>query len=84
MDCYTDTFIDQECYTVHHHIWRQAAPGWVGELCLRCLRIRLGRNLKVSDFMTDFPANRHINQEFINHINSTWEMYNGTVQTISR
>ena len=70
LDCYKDTCTIEDDYSIHDDIWLSVVPGWVGHLCLRCLRIRLGRNLQLSDFMLEYEVNSHINQELLDKVNS--------------
>jgi hypothetical protein len=70
LDCYKDTCTIEDDYSIHDDIWLSVVPGWVGHLCLRCLRTRLGRDLQLSDFMLEYEVNSHINQEFLDEINN--------------
>lgn len=71
LDCGINT-IDPEDnftnhYSVHDHVWEEATG--TGDLCLNCLRERLGRDLQLSDFMLEYEDNDHINQELLDRIN---------------
>lgn len=67
--CDKNTLNDIDDYSVYDDIWIIANPDWYGHLCLHCLRKRLGRNLKLSDFMHEFIVNNHITQEFLDEVN---------------
>jgi hypothetical protein len=83
LDCYRDTlpnemdftvhdnvWLQNEMdFTVHDNVWLQAVPGYVGHLCIHCLRIRLQRNLQLSDFVLELEPNKHITQTFLDRIN---------------
>ncbi len=68
--CGVDTLNDVDCFSVHNEIWLEAVPEWNGHLCLKCLRKRLGRDLKLSDFMLEYETNEHITQRFLNKVNN--------------
>ena len=70
IDCYKDTLPDPNCFTIHDDLWLSICPGYVGDLCLRCLRIRLKRGLELSDFQIELDVNNHITQELLNEVNS--------------
>jgi len=70
LDCYIDTMPEPHDYQILDDLWLKVCPGWVGHLCLRCLRVRLQRDLKLSDFKTGWEINDHINQELLNEVNS--------------
>lgn len=70
LDCYKDTLPDPNEYTVRDEVWLEACPGWVGHLCLRCLRVRLRRDLKLSDFLLEYEVNNHVTQELLDEVNS--------------
>lgn len=75
LDCGIDTLPDPNEYSVHDDVWMQATgcifpAGWIGHLCLRCLRIRLDRDLQLSDFVLEYEVNSHINQELLDKVNS--------------
>ena len=75
LDCGINTLPDPNNYQVYDGVWIEAIDclfpaGMSWELCLRCLRIRLGRDLQLSDFMLDYEVNNHINQELLNKVNS--------------
>jgi len=74
MDCYRDTFDNIHDYSVHDDVWIKAVPGWVGQLCLYCLRRRLQRNLKMDDFMHQYSVNDHIVQKFLDRVNSHFRL----------
>lgn len=72
-DCKCETLEDD--YSVHDNIWMKATgcifpAGWVGTLCLQCLKTRLGRNLQLSDFILDFEVNNHITPKLLGEINA--------------
>ncbi len=69
LDCYCDTLPDEVDFSVHDNIWLQAVPDDEGHLCIHCFRIRLDRNLKLSDFLLGYDINNHITQEFLDRIN---------------
>jgi hypothetical protein len=54
MDCGVDTGYgpggNGHYYGVHDHVWLQAVPTRHGQLCLHCLKKRLGRPLTDDDF----------------------------------
>lgn len=75
IDCGIDTLPDPNEYSVHDDIWMEAVgcifpAGWIGHLCLHCLKIRLGRDLQLADFMLECDVNNHINQKLLNKVNS--------------
>jgi len=70
LDCYIDTLPEPHDYHLHEEVWLEACPGWVGHLCLKCLRVRLRRSLKLSDFMLEYEINNHVTQELLNEVNS--------------
>ena len=77
LDCNVGTLPDPNHYSVHDNIWEEATTNeeYVGsevhgDLCLRCLKTRLGRDLRLSDFMLEYPVNNHITQELLNKVNS--------------
>ena len=77
LDCNMDTLADPNHYSVHDNIWEEATTSeeYVGsevhgDLCLRCLKTRLGRDLQLSDFMLEYPVNNHITQELLSKVNS--------------
>ncbi len=55
-DCGVDTDAIDEYYMVADPVWKQAAKGVDGHLCIGCLERRLGRTLHSGDF-TDRPVN---------------------------
>jgi len=74
-DCNCDTLPDPNSYSVYDDVWIKATgclfpAGWVGTLCLRCLKTRLGRNLQLSDFILDFEVNNHITPKLLGEINA--------------
>jgi len=70
LDCFKDTSIMPDDYWIQNDLWLSVVPEWVGHLCLRCLRIRLDRDLQLTDFMLDYEVNNHINQELLERVNS--------------
>lgn len=54
MDCGADTF--DEYYMVTHELWASVVMSRHGKLCVRCLELRLGRELIPEDFLA-CPAN---------------------------
>ena len=54
-DCSIITFGD-DYYMIQHDLWRLVHPNYIGVLCLACLQVRLGRELRKSDFL-DAPVN---------------------------
>ncbi len=67
--CNCDTLPDELDFSVHDHIWSQAVPDDKGHLCIHCLKIRLQRDLQLSDFLLGYEINAHITQEFLERIN---------------
>lgn len=53
-DCAVNTLLGHEYYMVHNHVWYDEAGMDEGMLCIGCLEIRLGRQLRAEDFM-DVP-----------------------------
>ncbi len=75
IDCYKDTLDPlngfEDDYSVHNHVWLEACEDpFAGDLCLKCLRDRLDRELQMSDFMLQYEVNNHINQELLDRINN--------------
>jgi hypothetical protein len=69
LDCGLDTNEhDDQYYMIHDFIWLNINPGFIGNLCLRCLSRRLGRPLVESDFI-DAPVNSHITKELLSVYN---------------
>lgn len=69
LDCYCDTVPDKVDFTVHDNLWLQVVPGYVGHLCIHCLKIRLQRDLQLSDFVLELEPNQHITQIFLDGVN---------------
>ena len=46
-------------YMVHDSVWKSATSIWQGNLCLRCLEVRLKRKFSMDDFTTA-PINNGI------------------------
>lgn len=74
LDCGIDTLPDPNDYQVHDEIWGEVIgclfpAAMSGELCLKCLRQRLGRDLQLTDFMLEYEVNSHINQELLDGVN---------------
>lgn len=69
LDCYRSTLPDEMDFTVHDNVWLQVVPGYVGHLCIHCLKIRLQRDLQLSDFVLELEPNQHITQPFLDRIN---------------
>ncbi len=73
MDCGINTLDPKDDFTnhfsVHDHIWLEAVPDEEGDLCIMCIRERLGRDLQLADFMLEYEDNDHINQELLDRIN---------------
>lgn len=55
LDCKDNTFIKQEYYMLHDHVWLSAA-GKYEMLCISCFEKRLGRVLISKDFV-NMPIN---------------------------
>ena len=76
-DCGIDTLPNPDSineYSVYDDVWMKATgcifpAGWLGTLCLRCLKTRLGRNLQLSDFILDREVNEHITLQLLESIN---------------
>jgi hypothetical protein len=51
LDCSTDTFEIGEYYMVVDTVWLAANPDEAGMLCIGCLEMRLGRQLRPDDFL---------------------------------
>jgi hypothetical protein len=56
MDCRADTEKNREYYMLHHELWYSINRPFRGNLCLRCVERRLGRDLTSADFL-DVPIN---------------------------
>src|ERR1700733_13190223 len=56
MDCRVDTEKNGEYYMLHHELWYSINRPFRGNLCLRCVERRLGRDLASADFL-DAPIN---------------------------
>jgi hypothetical protein len=60
LDCQADTLKIDEFYMVSRDLWLMAVPDEDHEmtkyLCIGCLEIRIGRQLRASDFL-DVPMN---------------------------
>jgi hypothetical protein len=69
LDCYKDTMTDPRDYSVQDDLWLRVCPGYVGHLCITCFRIRLGRNLKLTDFKLEYEINNWVTQEILDEIN---------------
>jgi len=69
LDCYKETCNDIDHFNVYDYVWLKAVPGGVGHLCLRCLRVRLRRNLDMTDFNLEWEVNEHINPQLLEKIN---------------
>ncbi len=74
LECGIDTFPLPD-YRVHDKVWGEAIrcqfpAAMSGDLCLKCLKQRLGRDLLLEDFMLEYEVNSHINQELLDRINN--------------
>ena len=68
LDCGVNTSKSMnDYYMVKDEVWLKANPCHVGSLCLKCLRRRLNRPLKISDF-TDVIVNSHITKEVLTNL----------------
>lgn len=70
LDCSKDTGTIEDDYWIQDGTWLSVVPEWAGHLCLRCLRIRLDRDLQLSDFVLEYEVNSHINQKLLDRINN--------------
>jgi hypothetical protein len=69
LDCGCDTLPDEVDFSAPDNIWLQAVPGDEGHLCIHCFKIRLGRDLQLSDFMLEYEINQHITPIFLEKVN---------------
>lgn len=77
IDCSEDTLalvdgIFAHDFLTFDHIWSDVTghDRWECTICIRCFRKRLGRDLQLFDFPIGYEANAHINQVFLDKVNS--------------